>query len=150
MRVYKLCSLWAMNTTDHLPTQYQCLAELPGMSTIGMLYVVIRLLFPKKRLALARCMVRQPAVLPLDEPFASLDVDAKFNLYGLVQELWLNSKCSVILVTHDIHDAILLADRVIVSAPRPFKTRAVLRVPVGGHVAKKSPPLLPTNIRGNT
>ena len=74
----------------------------------------------RKRLGLARCMVRRPSLLLLDEPFSSLDIDTRYNLYELVQGLWRATKCSVVIVTHDLHEAILLSDRVLVSGPRPL------------------------------
>lgn len=75
----------------------------------------------KKRLALARCLIRRPALMLLDEPFSSLDFEAKCGLYNLVQNLWAENQSTVILVTHDPHEAILLSDRILVSAPKPFR-----------------------------
>jgi NitT/TauT family transport system ATP-binding protein len=83
----------------------------------------------RKRLALARCLVRHPSLLLLDEPFSSLDVDTKYSMYELVQKLWQESGCAVIFVTHDLHDAILLADRIIVASPQPFTIRDIINVP---------------------
>jgi NitT/TauT family transport system ATP-binding protein len=83
----------------------------------------------QKRLGLARCMVREPLLLLLDEPFASLDVDARYSLYDLMQELWKRTNCSVLIVTHDIHEAIFLADRIVISTPRPFTIREIIDVP---------------------
>jgi ABC-type nitrate/sulfonate/bicarbonate transport system ATPase subunit len=83
----------------------------------------------RKRLALARCMVRQPSLLLLDEPFSSLDVDTRYSLYELVQKLWKANNSAVMMITHDIHEAILLADRIIVSSPRPFSIREIIEVP---------------------
>lgn len=83
----------------------------------------------RKRLALARCLVRRPSLLLLDEPFSSLDVDTKYGMYDLVQNLWQESRCAVILVTHDLHDAILLADRIVVASPRPLTVRKIIDVP---------------------
>lgn len=87
----------------------------------------------RKRLALARCIVRQPSILLLDEPFASLDLAARFDMYALLQETACSSKstagCSVVLVTHDIQEAILLSDRILVLSPRPMQLREVIAVP---------------------
>jgi ABC-type nitrate/sulfonate/bicarbonate transport system ATPase subunit len=74
----------------------------------------------RKRLGLARCLVRQPSLLLLDEPFSSLDIDARNEMYSLVQRLWSDTGCAVILVTHDLPEAILLADRLLVSSPAPM------------------------------
>lgn len=83
----------------------------------------------RKRLALARCLVRRPSLLMLDEPFASLDLDAKYGMYDLVQRLWSETQCAVIIVTHDLHDAIHLADRIFVLSHGPLTIREVINVP---------------------
>jgi NitT/TauT family transport system ATP-binding protein len=83
----------------------------------------------RKRLGLARCMVSRPSLLLLDEPFSSLDIDTKYSMYDLVQKLWQETKCAVIMVTHDLHEAILLSDRILVSSPRPFRVRQVINIP---------------------
>lgn len=84
----------------------------------------------RKRLALARCLVRRPRILLLDEPFSSLDIDTRHELYSLVQELWIKDGTSVLLVTHDLDEAIQLADRIIVSAPRPMRISETIDVPL--------------------
>jgi NitT/TauT family transport system ATP-binding protein len=83
----------------------------------------------RKRLALARCLVRRPALLLLDEPFSSLDVDAKYSMYELVQRLWRETGCAVIMVTHELQEAILLADRVLVSTAKPMSIRETVSIP---------------------
>jgi ABC-type nitrate/sulfonate/bicarbonate transport system ATPase subunit len=83
----------------------------------------------RKRLALARCLVRRPSLLLLDEPFSSLDIDTKYGMYDLVQRLWQESRCAIVLVTHDLHDAILLADRIFVASARPLTILKVINVP---------------------
>jgi NitT/TauT family transport system ATP-binding protein len=84
----------------------------------------------RKRLALARCLVRRPQLLLLDEPFSSLDVDSRWEMYRLVQALWADTGCAAILVTHDLQEAILLADRILVSSHRPLQIREALEVPL--------------------
>jgi sulfonate transport system ATP-binding protein len=67
-----------------------------------------------QRVALARAMVREPSLLLLDEPFASLDALTRIRMHELVGQLWQRHRPAVVLVTHDVDEAILLADRVIV------------------------------------
>lgn len=67
-----------------------------------------------QRAALARALVREPAVLLLDEPFASLDALTRMRMHVLVEELWRRHGPAVLLVTHDVDETILLADRVLV------------------------------------
>jgi sulfonate transport system ATP-binding protein len=67
-----------------------------------------------QRAALARALVREPQLLLLDEPFGALDALTRIRMHALVQELCARHKPTVLLVTHDVDEAILLADRVLV------------------------------------
>ena len=79
-----------------------------------------------QRVALARAMVREPSLLLLDEPFASLDALTRIRMHELVAQLWQRHRPAVVLVTHDVDEAILLADRVIVLS----QGRVTLDLPV--------------------
>ena len=65
-------------------------------------------------MTLARALVRRPELLLLDEPFASLDALTRLSMQGLVAELCARHRPAVLLVTHDVDEAVLLADRVLV------------------------------------
>ena len=67
-----------------------------------------------QRAALARALVRHPGLLLLDEPFASLDALTRIRMHALVERLWGTHRPAVLLVTHDVDEAILLADRALV------------------------------------
>ena len=67
-----------------------------------------------QRAALARALVREPKLLLLDEPFAALDALTRLRMQALVGRLWQSHKPAVLLVTHDVDEALLLADRVLV------------------------------------
>lgn len=67
-----------------------------------------------QRVALARALVRQPRLLLLDEPFAALDALTRLRMQDLVGDLWRRHRPAVLLVTHDVDEAILLADRIVV------------------------------------
>jgi sulfonate transport system ATP-binding protein len=69
-----------------------------------------------QRAALARALVREPALLLLDEPFAALDALTRIKMHALVSRLWRRHRPAVLLVTHDVDEALLLADRVVVMA----------------------------------
>ncbi|MFN6543644.1 ABC transporter ATP-binding protein [Mycolicibacterium nivoides] len=67
-----------------------------------------------QRVSLARALVREPDLLLLDEPFGALDALTRLKMYGLLHELWSRRHMAVLHVTHDVDEAILLADRVVV------------------------------------
>jgi sulfonate transport system ATP-binding protein len=67
-----------------------------------------------QRVALARALVQQPELLLLDEPFAALDALTRIRMHALVRELVANHRPGVLLVTHDVDEAITLADRILV------------------------------------
>lgn len=72
-----------------------------------------------QRVALARALVNRPEVLLLDEPFSALDAFTRTDLQDHLLDLWADSRPTLIVVTHDVDEAIVLADRVVVMRPRP-------------------------------
>lgn len=77
----------------------------------------------KTRVALARAFITSPELLLLDEPFSALDVSWKFNLYGYLEEIHRKHNTTIVMVTHDIQEAILLADKVFVLSKKGIKTK---------------------------
>jgi sulfonate transport system ATP-binding protein len=72
-----------------------------------------------QRAALARALVTRPEVLLLDEPFSALDAFTRVDLQDHLLDLWADSKPTLVVVTHDVDEAVVLADRIMVMRPRP-------------------------------
>ena len=72
-----------------------------------------------QRVSIARALVMRPEVLLLDEPFSALDAFTRIDLQDHLLKLWADTKPTLVIVTHDVDESIVLADRVIVMRPRP-------------------------------
>jgi NitT/TauT family transport system ATP-binding protein len=84
----------------------------------------------RQRLALARSMIVNPKLLLLDEPFGALDERTRENMQQLLLDVVSKTDCTILFVTHDIREAILLGDRVILLSPRPGKLLRDLSCPL--------------------
>jgi sulfonate transport system ATP-binding protein len=77
-----------------------------------------------QRVSLARALVMRPQVLLLDEPFSALDAFTRADLQDHLLDLWADGKPTLIVVTHDVEEAVVLADRIVVMGPRPGRVIA--------------------------
>lgn len=77
----------------------------------------------KQRVALARSLAPDPGILLMDEPFAALDALTREQLYGDLQRIWATKRKTIILVTHNVREAVCLGDRVILLSPHPGRIR---------------------------
>ncbi len=82
----------------------------------------------KKRVALARVLILKPEVLLMDEPFASLDTQTREEMQKFLLSLWENLSHTIIFVTHDVTEAVTLADRILVMTKDPGRIREEIRV----------------------
>ncbi len=82
----------------------------------------------RMRVQLARALALEPAVLLMDEPFAALDAQTRSHMHQLLQGIWLRERKTVVFVTHDVREALVLGDRVVVMAARPGRVIQDLEV----------------------
>ena len=82
----------------------------------------------QQRVAIARALAYNPGVLLMDEPFAALDAMTREEMQRLVTDIWQKTRKTVVYVTHNIAEAVYLADRVIVLAAHPGKLKAEIRL----------------------
>ena len=84
----------------------------------------------RKRVALAQSLINEPQILLMDEPFSALDVQTRALMENELLSLWANTRASVVFVTHDLEEAIALADRVFVISAGPGTVKANYPVPL--------------------
>lgn len=84
-----------------------------------------------QRVAIARALANKPKILLLDEPFGALDAITKMNLQEQMLKIWTKEKITMIIVTHDIDEAVYLGSKVIVMTPRPGKIKKIINVDLG-------------------
>lgn len=82
----------------------------------------------QQRVALCRALIHKPSLLLLDEPFSALDAITREEMWNLLQEIIGYEKCTTILVTHDVREAVLLSDRVVVMGDKPGRVKSEVRI----------------------
>jgi nitrate ABC transporter ATP-binding subunit len=82
----------------------------------------------RQRVAIARALVYKPSILLMDEPFGALDAQTRGMMQELLLKVWEEHKVTVLFVTHDVDEAIFLADRVVVLASRPGRVKKEIQI----------------------
>jgi NitT/TauT family transport system ATP-binding protein len=84
----------------------------------------------KQRVAIARALANYPPILLMDEPFGALDAQTRCQMQRHLLQIWKNVDVTVLFVTHDLDEAIFLADRIVVLGARPGRILEIIKVPV--------------------
>jgi NitT/TauT family transport system ATP-binding protein len=84
----------------------------------------------KQRVAIARALANYPDILLMDEPFGALDAQTRCKMQEHLLQIWKNVDVTVVFITHDLDEAIYLADRILVLDARPGRIREFIKVPV--------------------
>jgi len=84
----------------------------------------------QQRVAIARALIGHPEILLLDEPFSALDAFTRASLHELLLALWQELRPTIVMVTHDVDEAVFLADRVVVMRPRPGRVHEAMQIPL--------------------
>ena len=84
----------------------------------------------KQRVAIARALANQPRILLMDEPFAALDAQTRAKMQAHLLEIWRKIDITIVFITHDLDEAIFLADRILVLKAHPGEVQELIEVPV--------------------
>jgi NitT/TauT family transport system ATP-binding protein len=84
----------------------------------------------KQRVAIARALANRPRILFMDEPFAALDAQTRAQMQAYLLDLWKNVDITVLFVTHDLEEALFLADRILVLGAHPGHVKEIIEVPL--------------------
>lgn len=100
-----------------------------------------------QRVAIARALAGDPAALLLDEPFSAVDAFTRIHLQELLLSVWQRNRLTMVLVTHDVDEALYLSDRVVVFSERPALVSEILHIDVARPRDRREPELL--RLRGH-
>jgi NitT/TauT family transport system ATP-binding protein len=104
--------------------------ELVGLSKFANAYPYQLSGGMRQRVAIARALVNQPRILLMDEPFGALDAQTRIKMQTHLLDIWRNVDITIVFITHDLDEAIFLADRILVLKAHPGEVQEMIEVPV--------------------
>lgn len=121
-----------MNGISHVEAEREAnlWLELIGLGRFGNAYPHELSGGMKQRVAIARALVNQPRILLMDEPFGALDAQSRSKMQTHLLEIWRNIDITIVFITHDLDEAIYLADRILVLKAHPGEVQELIEVPV--------------------
>jgi NitT/TauT family transport system ATP-binding protein len=84
----------------------------------------------KQRVAIARALANQPRVLLMDEPFGALDAQTRAQMQLYLKQIWMNVDVTILFITHDLDEAVYMADRIILLSSHPGRIAEIVEVPI--------------------
>ena len=84
----------------------------------------------KQRVAIARALANRPRILLMDEPFGALDAQTRCQMQSYLLQIWKQVDITILFITHDLDEAVYLADRILILDAHPGRVREVMEVPV--------------------
>ena len=82
----------------------------------------------KQRVALARALVLEPEMLLMDQPFAALDIQTRHDMYDLLLEIWQKTNKTILFITHNVDEALVLSNRILVMTPHPGQIKKEFQI----------------------
>ena len=95
-----------------------------------------------QRVAIARALINEPTALLLDEPMGALDAFTRIELQDKLLDLWAGLNSTMLLVTHDVDEAVYLSDRIVIMTPRPGRISEIIQVQMGRPRPRNDPDFL--------
>lgn len=115
--------------SDVQQEQVRALLHVVGLEEFAQAYPAQLSGGMQQRVGLARALINQPRVLLMDEPFTALDAQSRLMMQELLLHLWQELRPTVLFVTHDVDEALFLADRIVIMTARPGRIKQELAVP---------------------
>ncbi len=120
----------SLRATYHAIGRAHALMELMGLDNVHNAYPNQLSGGMRQRVAIARALMSAPEILLMDEPFGALDAQTREVMHELILHLFTKERSTIVFVTHDVEEAIYLANRVVVMAPQPGRIDSIYHVPL--------------------